>query len=93
MELNHVCTRAAWDHAVASGTYAPPELARDGFLHCCTPDQLAFVLGRHFAGVQGLVVLRFAAADVGEVRWVKSEADQAAFPHLYGSIRCEVVIK
>jgi uncharacterized protein (DUF952 family) len=87
MELHHVVRRAAWEAAVAAGEYAPPELAREGFLHCCTPEQLAFVLGRHFAGVTDLLVVTFETDVVaGEVRWVKSEPDQAPFPHLYGPI-------
>lgn len=92
MELNHVVTEATWHAALATGTYAPPGLHRDGFLHCCTPAQLGFVLRRHFAGVAGLLVLSFAARDVpARVDWVKSEPDQEPFPHLYGPIPCGVV--
>ena len=57
------------------------------FLHCCTAEQLAFVLERHFAGRTGLLVLRFEAASLAEaVRWVKSEPDQEPFPHLYAPL-------
>jgi uncharacterized protein (DUF952 family) len=93
MELNHVLTRSAWEAACRTGRHAPPELARDGFLHCCTPAQLAFVLERHFAGATDLVVLTFDATEVNApVRWVVSEPDQSAFPHLYGPIPCESVL-
>jgi uncharacterized protein (DUF952 family) len=92
MELHHVLTEAAWDAALQAGQYAPAELDRDGFLHCCTPAQLEFVLARHFAGATGLVVLGFDSEDVpGVVRWVKSEPDQPPFPHLYGPIPCSAV--
>ena len=92
MELNHVLTEAAWHAAQQAGEYAPPELRRDGFLHCCTPGQRDFVLRRHFAGVPGLLILSFDARDVpGIVRWVKTEPDQDPFPHLYGPIPCGVV--
>jgi uncharacterized protein (DUF952 family) len=68
-------------------------LARDGFLHCCTPEQLGFVLSRHFAGATHLVVLTFDSRDVAaKLRWVKSEPDQSAFPHLYGPIPCQAVL-
>jgi uncharacterized protein (DUF952 family) len=92
MELHHVLTATAWDAARAAGGHAPPELARDGFLHCCTPAQLGFVLTRHFAGVTDLLVLTFETDEVpAELRWVESEPDQAPFPHLYGPIPCEAV--
>jgi uncharacterized protein (DUF952 family) len=92
MELHHVLTRSAWESARLAGLYSPPELARDGFLHCCTPAQLGFVLRRHFAGATGLVVIAFETdAVAADLRWVKSEPDQDPFPHLYGPIPCDAV--
>jgi uncharacterized protein (DUF952 family) len=92
MELHHVLTKAAWDAALAAGVHAPPDLARDGFLHCCTPEQLGFVLARHFAGATDLVVLTFETDAVPHaVLWVNSEPDQKPFPHLYGPIPCDAV--
>jgi uncharacterized protein (DUF952 family) len=87
MELVHVLTRAAWETACRLGVHAPPELARDGFLHCCTEQQLAFVLRRHFAGAADLVAIIFETVGTdAELRWVQSEPDQDPFPHLYGPI-------
>ncbi len=92
MELHHVLTTAAWDAARATGRHAPPELDRDGFLHCCTPAQLPFVLRRHFADATDIFVLTFETKDVAaELRWVDSEPDQPPFPHLYGAIPCNAV--
>jgi uncharacterized protein (DUF952 family) len=92
MELHHVLTAAAWQAAQAAGAHAPPELARDGFLHCCTPAQLDFVLARHFSGATNLVVITFETDSVPAVlRWVNSEPDQPPFPHLYGPIPCAAV--
>lgn len=92
MELHHVLTQDAWDAASDAGDYAPPELNRDGFLHCCTPAQLDFVLRRHFAGRTGLLVLSFDGSVLSaNVRWVKSEPDQDPFPHLYGPIPISAV--
>lgn len=92
MELNHVLTATSWQAALQAGVYAPPELQRDGFLHCCTPAQLDFVLRRHFARVPDLLVVTFETQDVAAaVQWVKSEPDQDPFPHLYGPIPCDAV--
>ena len=92
MQLHHVLTVAEWQVARRDGQHAPPALARDGFLHCCTPAQLGFVLARHFAGATGLLVLSFDVALVdAELHWVKSEPDQDPFPHLYGAIPVSAV--
>jgi uncharacterized protein (DUF952 family) len=92
MELHHVLTAAAWDAAQATGLYSPPALDRDGFLHCCTPAQLGFVLARHFAGATGLVVMTFETEGLPDaLLWVKSEPDQDPFPHLYAPIPCAAV--
>lgn len=91
--LCHVTSRQAWAEAQAGELYAPPALARDGFLHCCTEAQLAFVLARHFAGAADLLVLRFDATRVGaSIDWVRSEPDQAPFPHLNGAIPTAAII-
>jgi uncharacterized protein (DUF952 family) len=92
MMLNHVLTKTAWDAALQAGEHAPPELARDGFLHCCRPEQLEFVLARHFNGVANLLVIAFDP-DLcsGAIQWVESEPDQPPFPHLFGPIRCIAV--
>ena len=85
--LRHVCSAAAWDALVASGSaaYAPDSLSQDGFLHLCTAAQLPFVLRRFFAGQGGLVVLHIDSAQVGaEIRWERSEPGMDPFPHLYG---------
>lgn len=92
MNLHHVLSADAWETAQATGEHAPPELTRDGFLHCCTPAQLDFVLRRHFAGVTGLVILTFDSdAAPARLLWEKSEPDQDPFPHLYGPIPCRAV--
>ena len=93
MRLHHVLTPTAWREAQSAGVYAPAALAQDGFLHCCTPAQLGFVLARHFAGAADVLVLTFETDDVpAALRWVKSEPDQDPFPHLYGPIPCTAVL-
>ena len=84
--LLHVMPAEAW-RDVRDDPYVPPGLARDGFVHLCTPGQLAFVLARHFAGRASLVALHLDPAWLGSpVRWEPSEPGMAPFPHLYGPI-------
>jgi uncharacterized protein (DUF952 family) len=80
--LLHVTTAPAWESAQAAHGCEPPE---GGFIHLCTPEQLAFVLARHFAGRTGLLVLHLDPAGL-DVRWEMSEPGMAPFPHLYGRL-------
>ena len=41
----HCSTRAAWDTAVAQGSYTADLLAQEGFIHCSTPAQILAVAG------------------------------------------------
>lgn len=80
--LLHVTTVQAWDDAKASGAIACPA---GGFIHLCTAGQLSFVLGRHFAGRTGLLVLHLDPAGL-DIRFEASEPGMAPFPHLYGDL-------
>lgn len=88
--LVHVTTRAAWEHALALGRYAPDSLAREGFVHLSAPGQLPGTLSRFFAGQTGLVVLVLDQAALearapGALRW-EDPGEGQAFPHLYRAL-------
>ena len=76
----------AEDHAILlrDGRFAGSPLDRaDGFIHMSTADQVAGTLAAHFAGVEGLVLLRMNVAAIeSEIRWEPSRGGQL-FPHLY----------
>ncbi len=87
-ELLHVTTGVRWAEAGASGRVRCPP---GGFIHLCTPDQLDFVLQRHFTGQKGLLLLTLDPAGL-DVRWEVSEPGMAPFPHLYADLLTESVI-
>ncbi len=87
-ELLHVTDQAGWAAAEASGRIRCPP---GGFIHLCTAAQLDFVLGRHFAGRQGLLLLTLDPAGL-HVRWEASEPGMKPFPHLYGDLLTESVV-
>lgn len=86
MTLMHVTTAESW------ATLQKGPMEPDGFWHLCTPVQLPFVLERHFAGTNGLVVLHLDPARLGAVRWEASEPGMDPFPHLYGPLTADAVI-
>ncbi len=65
---------------------APIDVA-DGFVHFSTAEQAAETAAKHFAGVDGLMLLAIEADDLGDkLKWEVSRGD-ALFPHLYGPLR------
>jgi len=92
MILLHVTSAEDWAEAEQTGVHAPPMLGQDGFLHLCTSAQLGYVLGRHFAGRTGLVLLHIAQAELGDLRWKNSEPGRDEFPHLYGPLPVSAVV-
>ena len=65
---------------------APIDVA-DGFVHFSTAEQAAETAAKHFAGVDGLVLLACDADAMGDdLKWEVSRGG-ALFPHLYRQIR------
>ncbi len=83
----HVARRKAWEAARPLGLYDVESVDGEGFIHCCTGEQLAGVLQRYFEGGTDLVLLQIDPERVtSEIRW------EAGFPHIYGPLELEAVI-
>ena len=53
----HIVQRSEWEQARATGSYQPPSLAQEGFIHFSDPHQVAAVAKAFYAGVDDLVLL------------------------------------
>lgn len=93
--LLHITTRSAWEQARSSGAYAPPSIETEGFIHLSEPDQVVRVANARYAGETDLVLLcidrdrldaplRYEIGDPGS---------EERFPHLYGELPAEAVVK
>lgn len=70
---------------------APIDLA-DGFVHFSTAQQAAETAAKHFAGVEGLMLLALDGDAMGDVlKWEVSRGD-ALFPHLYRVLQLDEVL-
>ena len=91
--LYKVLRASEWQEAQKQGAVAgSPDDLRDGFIHLSTRSQLAGTLNRHFAGETGLVILELAADCLDDVKWEPSR-DGALFPHLYGVLPLDIVVR
>ncbi|MGE3277070.1 MAG: DUF952 domain-containing protein [Vicinamibacterales bacterium] len=76
-----------WETARAIGRFTgAPVDQQDGFIHFSTAAQVRETAERHFAGLDGLLLVAVDAAALGEsLRWEPSRGGQL-FPHLYGDL-------
>jgi uncharacterized protein (DUF952 family) len=88
----HVTDQVAIDQA-AGGVYQCASLQTEGFIHCCTENQLAGVLQRYYQGVTGLKLLTInpALLSAGLV-YENTVGGEEKFPHVYGPINMSAVI-
>lgn len=102
MLICHITTRAAWAAAQPKDEYVPPEFGEHGFIHCSTPEQVVLVANAFFAGRSDLVMLLIETSRLkSEVVWedahapghIPEFAQQAVFPHVYGPINRDAVVR
>ena len=95
----HLTTKQAWEDALIVGTYSlstkGKTLEEVGFIHGSFADQVEEVAGFVFAGSsEDLVLLHLnidkLASNGIEVR-VEEASNGKSYPHIYGSIPCELV--
>ncbi len=94
--LLHISTDEEWQTALAAGALRPDSLARQGFVHLSTPEQVHLPANRLYAGRTDLVLLRIDPNRLdAEVRWepgVPGDPESARFPHLYGPLPADAVV-
>jgi uncharacterized protein (DUF952 family) len=102
----HIAHRAEWQAGQQAGEYRTPSLASQGFIHCSTPSQVLAVANAFYRGTPDLVLLLIDPHRLSaELRWEppdhpEGEADVSAaeqsgslFPHLYGPLNLDAVVR
>jgi len=87
----HITERATFAAALESGSYQAESLAREGFIHCSTREQVLGTAQRFFAGKSGLVLLCIVTEPLGAALRYEA-ADGQEFPHCYGAIPLEAIV-
>lgn len=97
--IHHVATPETWERAVAEGTFTESTLGRsleeEGFIHCCDPAQLDFVLTTFYAEVQHDLLLLTIDPELLESRLVREVGNpetSETFPHIYGPLNPSAVV-
>ncbi len=88
----HVVTEAHWNEQISDSHFAPHSFLQEGFIHCCTGDQLPGVLERYYQGQFGLLVLHLDENKLEHPITYEKATNDELFPHLYGRINKTAVI-
>ena len=77
-----VCDSCLWEDAKHAGKFIGAEIdLQDGYIHFSTASQLRDTLNRHFAGRDGLVLLKIEISQL-DIIW-ETARNGDLFPHLY----------
>jgi uncharacterized protein (DUF952 family) len=89
----HALTASDWAAFREAGTYRPPSLDADGFVHCSKPGQIVVVADTVHAAADDLVLLLLDESRLdAPVRYGAGDGE-SAFPHVYGPLTLAAVVE
>lgn len=82
-----ICPKNLWREAERAGAFAgaPIDIA-DGFIHFSTAEQVKETAARHFADIDGLLLIAIDGGKLGPALKYEPSRGGALFPHLYGTL-------
>lgn len=90
----HILKKKAWEEAKVKGTYLGDTLETEGFIHCSTAETVIEVANHNFKNVHDLILLCIDESKVeAQVKWEDLSNIGIDFPHIYGSLNADSVIK
>jgi uncharacterized protein (DUF952 family) len=93
VRLFHIVSVADWAAAEAAGTYAPPSLTSEGFIHFSFAQQVAGTANRYYRALDDLQVLEVDSASLDtELRIEDTTGGGVEFPHVYGALPVGAVV-
>jgi uncharacterized protein (DUF952 family) len=92
--IYHVTTKAAWQKALADGSYSAPSLESEGFIHNSTEAQVAGVLERYYKNQTDLLLLHIEESKLtAPLKYELAPSVNELFPHVFGPINVEAVVE
>ena len=92
--IYHITTPELWQAALAAGEYRAPTLAAEGFMHASTAEQLVGSANRFYSQQPSVLLLKIRLDRVRPpVVWEQSTHSANPFPHLYGPLNLDAVVR
>jgi uncharacterized protein (DUF952 family) len=90
--IYHRTTESEWATAQGRGSVEAASLKDEGFIHCCTEEQVAGVLERYYNDQKGLVRLTIDTEKLtSPIYFEWSVGAEDTFPHIYGPINLDAI--
>lgn len=90
--IYHLTTVEEWEDAQDKGSYEPPSYQKEGFIHCCTKEQMDGVLQKHFKGQENLIRLVIDPTLLNQkLQYDRDEQQNQEFSHIYGPLNLNAV--
>jgi uncharacterized protein (DUF952 family) len=93
----HILRRREWEEALRLGSYQPPSIESEGFIHCSTLTQAVDTANILFRGAPDLLLICIEESKVAaKVRFEAPATPGDArprtlFPHIYGPLNLDAV--
>jgi uncharacterized protein (DUF952 family) len=92
--IYHIAYRKDWNGALVDGVYRADSLESQGFIHMSEEDQVNKVATSIFKDEKDLLLLYIDYEKVKDrVRWEGKQDYGEGFPHLYGPLPLDAVVK
>lgn len=92
--IYHISTPSLWETALQHGYFEAPSLHSEGFIHTCKEQQIDGVLNRYYQGKKDLLLLHIDENKItSQIKWELAPSVNEIFPHIYGNINLDAVIK
>ncbi len=90
--IYHITTQTWWNTWEDIESFESPDLEDEGCIHCCSLQQLRFVISKYFKGLNDLVILHIDPEQLQSELKYEVNDDSQLFPHIYGTINRNSII-
>ena len=89
--IYHIIKNKEWQTAKESGSYRPPSVDSEGFIHCSLAEQVASTATRYYLGVPDLIVLKINIQKLKSEIRTEQAPNGSWYPHIYGELNINAV--
>jgi|SRR3989338_1980646 len=94
MLIYHLISQSDWDKVKTKEFYSPASLAKEGFIHASTKEQILPTANRIFKGRKDLLILTIDTDKVvSKIIYEFSPGSGERHPHIYGALSIDAVIE
>jgi len=93
MKIIHIIDQETWQKVKNQYEYSGDSLIEQGFIHCCLPEQVDFVLNQWFPDREDMLLLEIDSDKLKTpIVFENLDGGEENFPHIYGPLNMEAVI-